>query len=66
MYPEVLKARLPTFIRNDAATNNRSRDPVILKLKLYNNDDLWANLIGDELSSKGVWKSSESSSLLHH
>jgi hypothetical protein len=50
MYPEVLKARLPVFVRNDAATDRRSRDPVIMKLKQYDNNDLWANLVGDDLN----------------
>jgi hypothetical protein len=55
MYPEVLKARLPTFIRNDAATDRRSRDPVILKLKQYDNNDLWANLVGDNLNPQRTY-----------
>ncbi|KIW07298.1 uncharacterized protein PV09_02148 [Verruconis gallopava] len=56
MYPEVLKARLPTFVRNDAATAHRSRDPVILKLKQFDDNDLWANLLGDDLNPKWNYK----------
>jgi hypothetical protein len=55
VYPEVLKARLPTFVRNDAANDRRSRDPVILKLKQFDNDDLWANLVGDTLNPQRTY-----------
>ena len=56
VYPEVIKARLPVFIRNDAATARRSRDPVILKLKQFDNNDLWAELIGDDLDPKWSYR----------
>ena len=56
MYPEVLKARLPVFIRNDAITTRRSRDPVIIKLKQFDNNDLWANLVGDDLNPKWTYR----------
>jgi hypothetical protein len=56
MYPEVLKARLPVFIRNDAAMSRRSRDPVIVKLKQFDNNDLWASLVGDDPHPKWTYR----------
>ncbi|KAF2437023.1 hypothetical protein EJ08DRAFT_691327 [Tothia fuscella] len=47
-YPEVLKARLPIFIRNDASDDTYSGDAAVQKVKTYTkNDDLFSHLVGD-------------------
>lgn len=47
-YPEVLRARLPVFIRNDAANDSFSRDAAAIKVQFYShNNDLWCQLVGD-------------------
>jgi hypothetical protein len=47
-YPEVLRSRLPVFIRNDAADDSYSRDAASLKVHTFSKDnDLFCHLVGD-------------------
>jgi hypothetical protein len=48
VYPEALKARLPTYIRNDAADDSYSRDAAAMKVHAFSKDnDLFSHLVGD-------------------
>jgi hypothetical protein len=47
-YPEILKARLPMHISNDAADDSYSRDAAALKVQTFaKNNDLFSHLVGD-------------------
>jgi hypothetical protein len=47
-YPEVLRSRLPTYIRNDASDDSYSRDAAVLKVHTFSKDnDLFCHLVGD-------------------
>jgi hypothetical protein len=47
-YPEVLKARLPVYIRNDAADDSYARDAAAIIVQTYNrNNELFSHIVGD-------------------
>ncbi|GIJ84832.1 hypothetical protein Asppvi_003683 [Aspergillus pseudoviridinutans] len=56
-YPEVLEARLPRYIGNDAVEESR-HDEAAVKLQTYNREgNLWGREVGDELSPYRKYKS---------
>jgi hypothetical protein len=47
-YPEVLAARLPVFIQNDAADDSYSRDAAAIMVQTYSrSNDLFSHIVGD-------------------
>jgi hypothetical protein len=47
-YPEVIQARLPAYIRNDAANDSTSTDPASILVRTFVRDnDLYSQLVGD-------------------
>lgn len=57
VYPEVLKARLPIYIRNDAAADSTFRDAAMIKLRSFVVDEnLYAHVVGDAPSQLRTYK----------
>jgi len=57
MWPEVLKARLPIFVRNDAAADCTFRDAAMIKLRSFIVDEnLYAHIVGDAPSQLRTYK----------
>ena len=47
-FPEVLKARLPIFVRNDAADDSYSSDAASIMVRTYTHgNDLFSHIVGD-------------------
>ena len=47
-YPDVLKARLPVFVRNDAEDNSGSRDAAAIAVQTFSHsNDLFSHIVGD-------------------
>lgn len=57
-YPEVLRARLPIQIENDAADDSWTQDAAAVMTHAFSrNDDLFCHIIGDPLSARRTYKS---------
>ena len=47
-YPEVLKERLPIYVRNDAADDSYARDAAAIMVQTYSrSNDLFSHIVGD-------------------